>query len=69
MTYESVITLGQQAKEELSRWITNMKIYNGKSLSIVPPDLTTFSDASEKGWGALCQGITTSGLWSSVEKA
>ena len=27
MTYESVITLGQQAKDELSWWITNMKIY------------------------------------------
>ena len=46
-----------------------MKIYNGKSLSIVPLDLTIFSDASETGWGALCQGITTSGRWSSVGKA
>ena len=55
MTYESGITLDQQAKEELSWWITNMQIYNGKSLLILPPDLTIFSDASLKGWGTTCQ--------------
>ena len=68
MTYESVVTQDQQVKEELSWWITNMKIYNGKSLLIVPPDLIIFSDASKKGWCASCQGITTGGRWSSVEK-
>ena len=68
MTYESVITLDQQVKEELLWWITNMQIYNGKSLLIVPPDLTIFSDASKKGWDAACQGFTTRGQWSSVEK-
>ena len=59
MTYESVITLGQQAKEELSWWITKMQIYNGKPLLIVSPGLIISSDASKKGWGASCQGITT----------
>ena len=49
MNYESVVTQDQQVKEELSWWITNMKIYNGKSLLIVPPDLIIFSDASKKG--------------------
>ena len=68
MTYESVVTQDQQVKEELSWWITNMKIYNGKSLLIVPSDLIIFSDASKKGWCASCQGITTGGQWSSVEK-
>ena len=40
MTYKPVpvITLDQQAKEELSWWIANMQIYNGKSLLIVPPE-------------------------------
>ena len=46
-----------------------MKIYNGKSLLIVPPDLIIFSDASDKGWGVSCQGITTGGRWSSLEKS
>ena len=63
MTNESAITLDQQAKEELSWGITNMKIYNGKSLLIIPPD------ESKKGWGASCQRINTGSCWSSVEKA
>ena len=69
MTSESVITLDQQAKEELPWWVTNMKIYNGKSLLIVLPDLTIFSDASKKSWDASSQGITTWSRWSSVAKA
>ena len=69
MTDESVITLDQLAKEQLSWWVTKMQIYNRKSLLISSPDLTMFSDASKKGWGATCQGITTGGAWSSVEKA
>ena len=36
MTYESVITLDHQTKKELSWWITNMQIYYGKPLLIVP---------------------------------
>ena len=59
MTYESAITLDEQAKKELSWWIAKMKIYNEKSLLIVPSDLTKFSDALKKGWGASSQWITT----------
>ena len=33
--------------------MTNMQIDNGKPLLMVPPDLTIFSDASKKGWGAV----------------
>ena len=69
MTYESVITQHQQAKEELSWWIRKLKIDNGKSLLIVPLDLTIFPDASKKVWSASCQGVTTGGRWSSVETA
>ena len=54
-----LIASDQKAKEELSWWITNMKIYTGKSLLIVPPDLPIFSDALKKAWGASCQEITT----------
>ena len=46
-----------------------MQIYNRKPLLIVSPGLIIFSDASKKGWGASCQGITTGVRWSSVEKA
>ena len=45
-----------------------MKVYNGKSLLIEPPDLTIFSDASKKGWGASYQGIITGSQWFLVER-
>ena len=31
-------------------------------------DLTIDSDASNLGWGASCQGVTTGGPWSTLEK-
>ena len=48
LAYESLITLDLQAKEELSWWMTNMKMYNGRPLSIVPPDIIIFSEASKQ---------------------
>ena len=62
MTYESVITLDQQVKKELPWWITNMKIYNAKSLLIVPQDLTIFLGVwFLRAGGSSCQAITTGG--------
>ena len=34
LAYESLITLDLQAMEELSWWMTNIKMYNGRPLSI-----------------------------------
>ena len=59
VAYESLINLDLQAKEELSWWMTKMKMYNERPLTIVPPDTTIFSDASKQVWGATCQGIST----------
>ena len=59
MTNEPVITLDKPSKEQLSWWITKKKIYNGKSLLIIPPDLTICSDALKTYCGASCQGIIT----------
>ena len=62
MTYESVITLDQQVKKELPWWITNMKIYNAKSLLIVRQDLTIFLGVwFLRAGGFSCQAITTGG--------
>ena len=60
LAYESLITLDLQAKDELSWWMTNMKMYNGMPLSIVPPDTKIFLDASKQVGGTF-QGISTGG--------
>ena len=40
-----------------------MMAWNGKALVNGDPDLTIETDASLLGWGAVCNGIRTGGLW------
>ena len=41
---------------------------NGRAILSSPPDLVIETDASKVGWGAVCQGVRTGGLWSQMEK-
>ena len=41
--------------------------WNGRAILRQPIQLTIETDASTKGWGAHCQGISTGGRWSSGE--
>ena len=42
--------------------------WNGRTVLAMEPDLTIESDASSQGWGASCQGTSTGGPWSPLEK-
>ena len=42
--------------------------WNGKTVLATEPDLTIESDTSSRGWGASCQGTSTGGPWSPLEK-
>ena len=42
--------------------------WNGRSVLIKDHNLTIDSDASNLGWGASCQGVSTGGPWSTLEK-
>ena len=66
-SYETEITLNQSCKEDLQWWIDQITNWNGRSITIPPPDLIITTDASLKGWGAVCQGIHTRGLWTPQE--
>ena len=46
-----------------------MSNWNGRSIITPAPDLTIMTDASLKGWGAVCQGRHTRGLWSCEESS
>ena len=39
----------------------------GKSITPQDPNLTMETDASMLGWGAVCRGVRTGGLWSQLE--
>ena len=58
--YHAKAHLDKDAKNELFRWIENLRLYNGKSLILPPTDLCISTDVG----GGTCQGISTAGLWS-----
>lgn len=66
--YEALLTLSQEARKELSWWIQNLQLNNGRLLISPPPQLVIASDASLQGWGAYSKGHRTRGQWSGQEK-
>ena len=65
--YSSVVTLTQEAQEELEWWKVHFTQWNGRSLIAHNSSLTIETDASKKGWGAVCDGVRTGGPWSPEE--
>ena len=66
--YETHLNLSPDSREELIWWDTQMIKWNGKTVLATEPDLTIESDTSSRGWGAYCQGTSTGGPWSPLEK-
>ena len=67
-SYENTVNLDQDALRELNWWVVSMASQNGRNILTQEPDLMMKSDASLLGWGAECNGIRTSGLWSPAER-
>ena len=67
-SFETTMILNQEALLELDWWSIRRNLMDGKSVSTQEPDLTMETDASMLGWGAVCQGIRTGGLWSQMER-
>ncbi len=65
--YDSPVQLSPPALEELIWWRNNLEAWNGKSLASGTPDLIIETDASRKGWGAYCMGVSTEGQWAEGE--
>ena len=66
-SYQQKIVLNHQSKTELLWWITNLDLCNDRSLIQPPAQVLIQTDASTKGWGATCNGISTGGMWSAQE--
>ena len=67
-SFECMVTLSQEALLELDWWSVERNLMNEKSVITQDPDLTIETDTSMLGWGAVCQGIRTGGLWSQAER-
>ena len=57
------VTLNTMAKEELALLVKNLELSNGRAIIHTSSQLLMQTDASKKGWGAVCQGMRTVGLW------
>ena len=66
--YSAPFCLNSESLSDLSWWATNLGAYNNLPFSIPPTDFVLTSEASESGWGATCDGVLTSGVWSEDEK-
>ena len=52
--YETVVHLSDDCWKDLQQWINQMSTWNGRSIITPAPDLTLTTDASLRGWGAMC---------------
>ena len=55
-------------REELQWWIQNLNICNGRYFIQSYIQVLIQTDAPRKGWGVVCQGISTGGQWSKEEQ-
>ena len=47
--------------------VQNLELCNGRALIQPPAEVLIQKDASTKGWGATCNGISTGRMWSAQE--
>ena len=66
--YSSMTILSVEAREELEWWRDHFTHWNGRSLIAHNSSLTIETDASKKGWGAVCNGVRTVGPWSPEDR-
>ena len=64
------ITLSQECITEISWWIQQLEVWNGKQIITQEPDLVIETDASTMGWGFNClfPQVKMGGPWSPIEK-
>ena len=67
-SFNQLVTLNKESMDELQWWSEQLVTWNGRNIHQPPPDLVIETDASLIGWGAVCQGVHTGGLWSQEEQ-
>ena len=62
----SQVSLSIASRNDLLWWVNNLTTSNGKSWRENDPDVIIYSDASLKGWGGSCNGVTAGGPWTQL---
>ena len=64
--WDAICTLNEGARNELRWWVENIENI-AKPMFIPPPEVTIFTDASSRGWGAFLYGVHANGRFSEAE--
>ena len=67
--YNAIVYLSQLASNSLQWFVLNSHLCNGTRITKPLTAMTMTTDASHSGWGVVCDGVSSSGLWSSEEQA
>ena len=67
--YNAIVYLSQLARDSLQWFVLNSHLYNGTRITKPLTVITMTTDVSHSGWGVVCDGVPSSGLWSSEEQA
>ena len=67
--FNSFVQLSQSARDCLHWFASSSHLYNGTCFKKPSTVVTLTTGASLSGWGVVCDGVSTSGLWSSEEQA
>lgn len=67
-SYESLVVLDQETREELAWWLSNIRSWKGRSILEDSVSLLITSDSSAQRWGAICNGTIIEGCWSLLER-
>ncbi|GFR59125.1 reverse transcriptase [Elysia marginata] len=66
--YNSTVCITSEMREDLEWWRDHADKFPVLP-SPRPPPVNITADASKSGWGGVCDGVTTSALWSKEEQA
>ena len=64
--FEAMLTICSAGMEDLQWWVDNIE-HAFKPVGMPKADITMHTDASKLGWGAVLNGTTTGGRWTSLE--
>ena len=67
VSYEKQVPVPHSSKCSLRWWGCSYHLRQGTSLHDLKHDVTVFTDASNSGWGADCQGEEIQGDWTDLE--
>src|SRR5690606_5838914 len=62
-SWDAIIPLPEEVLQEMSEWLQNLELWNGRTIIPALPEETLFTDASSQRWGAALNGTQIGTAW------